>query len=87
MPAAHVWAMDMPCASPDPTYKPSRRRMSTQAREARETASTGTNAVMGTPPTAMPTFMWTGISAAAVQGLQRVSAGAVFQATGPSCPY
>jgi len=40
-PEAHPCATGMANMSPDPTYKPSRRRMSTQAREARETASTG----------------------------------------------
>ena len=55
MPAAHVWAMDMPCASPEPTYNPSTRRTSTQARETRETASTGAKALIGTPPTPIRT--------------------------------
>ena len=39
MPEAHEWATSMPNVSPEPTYNPSRRSMSTQAREARETAS------------------------------------------------
>ena len=41
MPEATEWAHGWASMSPAPTYKPSRRRMSTQAREARETASTG----------------------------------------------
>jgi hypothetical protein len=67
--------------SPDPTYKPSSRRMSTQARDARLTASTGAKAYIGMPPTPMPTFMWTGMRAAAMQGLTKLRARAVFQAT------
>ncbi len=33
------------------------------------------------PPTPMPTFMWTGMRAAAMQGLTKLKARAVFQAT------
>ncbi len=52
--------------------------MSTQAREARDTASTGANAYIGMPPTPMPTFMWTGMRAAVHAGLdERQGAGAV----------
>ena len=36
---------------------------------------------MGTPPTPMPTFMWTGIADSCTQGLTIVSERATFQAT------
>ena len=55
--------------------------MSTQAREQRETASTGLNAFIGTPPTPMPTLAWTGIRATSMHGFMNVSARATFQAT------
>ena len=38
-------------------------------------------AIIGTPPTPMPTFGCTGISASAMHGLISVQARAVFQAT------
>ena len=60
MPAALACVALIPSGSPAPTYKPSTFRMSTQAL-ARETASTGARTAMGTPPTPIPTFMWTGM--------------------------
>ena len=54
--------------------------MSTQAREARDTASTGAKACIGMPPTPMPTFIWTGISASSTHGFTIVMARATFQA-------
>jgi hypothetical protein len=69
MPEAQACATSMPNVSPEPTYKPSSRRMSTQAREQRETASMGGKPNIGTPPTPMPTFMCTGMRASAMHGL------------------
>jgi len=39
MPAASAWVTSMPRESPEPTYKPSQRRISTQALAARDEAS------------------------------------------------
>jgi len=85
IPAAMACEACIPSTSPTPVYKPSILRMSTMAREARETASCGGKAVMGTPQTPMPTLGCTGILASAMQGLMSVQARAVFQATDGWC--
>ena len=81
MPDATPWPIPWLWLSPAPIDKPSSLRMSTQAREARETASTGGSACMGTPPTPIPPLRWMGISAASVHGLTMVHVRATFQAT------
>jgi hypothetical protein len=63
MPEANEWQTDIPRGSPPPTYKPSARPISTRATPARVTTSEGCTSAVGTPPTPMPTFAWTGISA------------------------
>ncbi len=56
MPEAIVWVIAIPRGSPNPTYNPSRRQISTIALEALETASAGGYSATGVPPTPMPTF-------------------------------
>ena len=43
MPAASAWVTSMPLESPEPTYDPSQRRISTQTFAARDEASSPGN--------------------------------------------
>ena len=61
IPEGKAWAMGIPKGSPEPTYNPSTRAISTIATEARVTMSTGGVSNMGTPPTPLPTLAWTGM--------------------------
>jgi hypothetical protein len=67
--------------SPAPTYKPSSLQdVDAGARGARDGVDRVVG-VIGTPPTPIPTFMWTGMVASSTQGFTRVQARATFQAT------
>ncbi len=61
IPQAVAWALGIPKMSPVPTYNPSTCSRSTKARPTRETASTGGQTLMGTPPTPIPALTCTGM--------------------------
>ena len=73
MPAASAWVTSIPRESPEPTYNPSQRRISTWALAARDAASSPGYPFTGTPQTPCPTLGCTGMRAASMHGLMTVS--------------